>query len=189
MRRAILAQPGEIRRVAPLLRRDFTRLGLERPARIVAGGCGDSFFASQVAAGFFPPGGTSYLAATAFEIGHYLRLGRADLCILLSISGGTRRTVEAATTARQAGARTLAVTCQTDSPLARACDAVLVLPFTPLERRTPHTLDYTMTVLALAVIAESLTGQELAWIKGLAAAMKRAIDGANERAGAISDAT
>jgi fructoselysine-6-P-deglycase FrlB-like protein len=190
MRREIVAQPDEVARAIPLLRDQVQRLGLAAAGPVVAGGCGDSFFASQVGAGFFAGLPIPYAAATALEICHWPAVGPGDLCILISISGGTRRTVEAAAAARQAGARTLAVTCRADSALALSCDASLLLPFTPLSRKTPHTLDYTMTVLALAVIAERLGGRPFEWIDRLPGLIRQAIDHAGPDCPAVvSDAT
>ena len=79
--------------------------------------------------------------------------------MLASISGSTRRTVQAARKARSVGADTLALTCNPDSVLAIACEKTLVLPFQPLSRRTPHTADYLATLVALAVLAEHLRQQ------------------------------
>jgi fructoselysine-6-P-deglycase FrlB-like protein len=185
MRREIFAQPDEVRRAIPIVRNEIARLELEPPNRVVAGGCGDSFFASQVAAGFFSSGPMDYLPATALDVCSYLSVGKGDLCIFISISGNTRRTVEAAAVAKHAGARTLAVTCAAQSALEQSCDKSLLLPFTPISRRTPHTLDYTMTVIALAVVAEVLSGREFRWIGDLPSAIAVAIDRAHRDCGAI----
>jgi glucosamine 6-phosphate synthetase-like amidotransferase/phosphosugar isomerase protein len=42
--------------------------------------------------------------------------------------------------------------------LAQLCDEVLLLPYHPLSRDTPHTLDYLLTLLAQTAIAERLAG-------------------------------
>ena len=185
MRCEIFAQPDEVRRAVPILRREMADLELDRLNRVVAGGCGDSFFASQVAAGFFAPGPMIYSPNTALDICCYLQVGEGDLCILISISGGTRRTIDAAFAARHAGARTLAITCEAQSALAQSCDNTLLLPFTPISRRTPHTLDYTMTVIALAVVAERLAGRQFRWIDDLPRAIATSIDRAQRDCRAI----
>lgn len=174
MRSEILAQPEEVRRAIPILRREIAKLELTRSNRVLAGGCGDSFFASQTAAGFFSPA-SNYRPATALDICHYTHIRAQDFCILISISGSTRRTVDAAIAARRAGSRTLAITCGAQSVLARSCDGILLLPFTPTSRRNPHTLDYTMTVVALAVIGEHFAGQPFRWIDELPNAIEKAI--------------
>ena len=53
----------------------------------------------------------------------------------------------------------MALTCGETSPLAREADDVVILPFTPLSRRTPHTLDYLVTVEALAVLGLHWVGE------------------------------
>jgi fructoselysine-6-P-deglycase FrlB-like protein len=176
MRQEICAQPEEVNRAIPILRQQIAAFELEAPKRVVASGCGDSFFASQVAAGFFSPGPMNYSAATALDVCSYGGVRNEDLCILISISGNTRRTVEAAVMAKRAGARTLAITCAAQSALAQQCDDTVLLPFTPISRRTPHTLDYTMTVVALASIAEALSDQPFRWISDLPHAIAAAID-------------
>lgn len=174
MRREIFAQPKEVERAIPILRKQAARIGAPPPARIIAGGCGDSFFASQTAAGFYPPT-FDYRSATALDICYYTHVRTGDLCILTSISGGTRRTVEAAAVARRAGARTVAITCKAESALAQACDAAILLPFTPISRRTPHTLDYTMTVVGLAALAEQMSGETFEWLNDLPGRIESAI--------------
>lgn len=176
MRREILAQPDEVERAIPILRRAIAALELESHEGVVTSGCGDSFYASQVAAGFFASGAMNYSAATALDVCSYRSLRRGDLHVFVSISGNTRRTAEAAVVAKHTAARTLAVTCAAQSALAQVCDATLLLPFAPLSRRTPHTLDYTMTVIALAIIAEALSGREFRWLADLPSAIAAAID-------------
>lgn len=142
----------------PALRQAANGLDLSAH-RIWAGGCGDSAFAAGAATGMFAASGIDYRPATAQELAFHTSLGSEDLVVLMSISGGTRRTVQAARRARAAGTRTLAVTCNPDSALAEACHLTLVLPFQPLSRRTPHTAEYLATLLALAVLAETRGGQ------------------------------
>jgi fructoselysine-6-P-deglycase FrlB-like protein len=76
-----------------------------------------------------------------------------DVCAALSISGSTARTVEAAARAGAAGATVVAITVNPESALARAADGrALCLPYTPITRATPHSLDHTMTLLALCAL-------------------------------------
>lgn len=158
MRREIVGQPDLLTRLLPALRAAVQELTLGT-GRIFAGGCGDSAFAAGAATGLFGAAGIDFRPASAMELAFHASLTQGDLAVLMSISGGTRRTVQAAQRSRALGARTLAVTCDADSALARACDQCLVLPFTPLSRRTPHTADYLATLLALAVLAERCCGR------------------------------
>ncbi|MGP1395552.1 MAG: SIS domain-containing protein [Inquilinaceae bacterium] len=158
MRREIVGQPDLLTRLLPALRAAVEGLTLST-GRIFSGGCGDSAFAAGAAAGLFAAAGIDYRPASAMDLAFHAPLAPGDLVVLMSISGGTRRTVQAARRSRAAGARTLAVTCNAESPLARTCDQCLILPFTPLSRRTPHTADYLATLLALAVLAERCGGR------------------------------
>lgn len=158
MRREIVGQPDLLTRLLPALRAAVEGLTLST-GRIFAGGCGDSAFAAGAAAGLFAAAGIDYRPASAMDLAFHASLAPGDLVVLMSISGGTRRTVQAARCSRAAGARTLAVTCDAESALARGCDQCLILPFTPLSRRTPHTADYLATLLALAVLAERCSGR------------------------------
>ena len=133
---------------------------LSRPrGRVLAGGCGDSALAPAALGEFFRSLGLHICATTAMEIAGYRSLLTSDTLLLSSISGRTRRTVEAARVARAAGARVVAFTCDGDSELAGVADETIVLPFTPVSRQTPHTLDYLVTVEALAVVALQWAGQ------------------------------
>lgn len=175
MRREILSQPQLLADCLPKLRDTARGLDLS-VGRIVAGGCGDGLFAAGAAAGMFADSDLDYHAASALEIGWHVRLGADDLVVLISISGGTRRTVEAAHRACATGARTLAITCEAQSELAQACEQRLLLPFTPLSRRTPHTADYLVSLLALAVLAESCSGDTSTDLERLPALLEQLID-------------
>jgi len=157
MAEEIRVQPAVLRAALPKLRAALA--DLEPPAgRVFAGGCGDSLFAAGAMAGAFAAGGLDYRSCSAMQLACYEVLRPGDLCILLSVSGGTRRTVEAAVRARAQGCRVLAVTVKPESALAQSADRVLVLPYQPLSRTTPHSLDYSVSLLALAAIAERLAG-------------------------------
>ena len=175
MRQEIFGQPQLLAECLPRLRDAVGRLDLGA-GRVFAGGCGDGLFAAGAGAGLFAESAVDYRAMSALELGWHCRLGVDDLVLLLSISGGTRRTVEAAYRARAAGARTLAITCGVNSELAQACDDILLLPFTPLSRRTPHTADYLVSLLALAVLAESVNARMDSELDGLPTLLQRVIE-------------
>ena len=133
---------------------------VSRPkGRILAGGCGDSAFGPAALGQFFRSLGLEICATTAMDIAGYRMLRPSDTVLLSSISGGTRRTIEAALVTRAAGARVVAFTCNQDSELAKLADETVVLPFTPMSRKTPHTLDYLVTVEAFAVVALQWVGK------------------------------
>lgn len=123
---------------------------LDRDRTLWVGGCGDSLFAAQALALHFRRRGWDIRPSSAAEMlwDVYIRAG--DAVVGISISGSTRRTVEAVEKATRNGAHTVAVTLNPESPLARAARDVLVLPFKPISRAIPHGLDYHVTLLALA---------------------------------------
>jgi fructoselysine-6-P-deglycase FrlB-like protein len=126
---------------------------------ITAGGCGDSSFAPAALNSFFDALGIQLEAATSMQLAGFHKFIAGDVVILSSISGNTRRTLEAAHVAKASSARVMALTCGADSLLAKAADDVVILPFTPISRRTPHTLDYLVTVEALAVLGLHWVGE------------------------------
>jgi fructoselysine-6-P-deglycase FrlB-like protein len=175
MEREILSQGEYAASCLPLVRESL--LGLDLAAeRVVMAGCGDSYYSAVAAAGIFRGLGVPYAAATAQEVAQFLPLQPRDIVVLASVSGSTKRTVEAAERARGAGAATLAITCDASSPLARACDETLALPYEPISRATPHTLDYTLTLLAQSLVAERLAGRTLEELDRLPTALDACVD-------------
>ena len=153
MRREIFGQPQLMTSVLPELRASVGDLNLGS-RRVWAGGCGDGTFVAGAASRMFFDAGVDYRPATAHELAFQALIGVGDQMILISISGGTKRTVQAARRAQAIGARSMAITCNPDSALAKACDQVLLLPFQPMSRSTPHTADYIVSLLALGALAE-----------------------------------
>ena len=182
MRREILGQSKLLADILPGLRREATELALPQGANVWAGGCGDSAFAAAAMAGWFRSCGVPYRSATAHDLAFHSPISRGDVVVLMSISGGTRRTVQAAGHVHDMGASTIAITCNPDSALANACDHVLALGFQPLSRRTPHTADYLATLLALAVLGETWGGQPGDQLNGLAGAVEETIATAKDAA-------
>lgn len=158
MAREIDVQGELLGRIQPLLAASADRL--TRPGgRIFVGGCGDSAFAPRALCGVFQALGQHFISRTSMELASFTSFEAGDCVILSSISGGTKRTVEAAKIARLAGARVIAITCNSESALTKAADDTLLLPYQPLSRKTPHTLDYTVTLLALVELARSFSGK------------------------------
>jgi fructoselysine-6-P-deglycase FrlB-like protein len=155
--RALMARELEVQpELLPRVAHDLTELARPlRPApgaRVWVGGCGDGLFAARAMSRLWRGRGLDIRPASAAEMLWEVEAGPGDMVVGISISGGTRRTVEALAAARAAGARTLAVTLNQDSALAREADAVLPLPYAPISRAIPHGLDYHVTLLALAVL-------------------------------------
>ena len=133
MRREIHGQPGLVSEILPKLREAVADLDLSA-GRIWAGGCGDGAFAAGAAAALQVEAGADYRSATAHELAFHAPVREGDLVVLVSISGSTRRTVQAARRAQSMGASTLALTCDADSMLTDVCGQTLLLPFRPLSR-------------------------------------------------------
>jgi fructoselysine-6-P-deglycase FrlB-like protein len=122
------------------------------------GGCGDSLFAAKAIAMHARALGWDLRPATAAEMLWDAPIAEGDTVIGVSISGSTRRTVEALRATSARGAVTIAVTLNPDSDLARAADSKLALPYTPVSRAIPPGLDYHVTVLALAALLGEVPG-------------------------------
>jgi fructoselysine-6-P-deglycase FrlB-like protein len=175
MEREIRAQGEYVVSCLPAMRESLLGLDLEAE-RVVMAGCGDSYYSAVAAAGIYRALGVPYAAVTAQEVAQFLPLQPRDLVVLASVSGSTKRTVEAAERSRGAGVATLALTCDGASALARASERTLVLPYEPISRATPHTLDYTLTLLAQALVAERLAGRTLEALGRLPEVLEASID-------------
>jgi fructoselysine-6-P-deglycase FrlB-like protein len=158
MKREIEAQAELLAQVQPQLAARADEM-TPPTGRVLVGGCGDSAFAPRALCGVFEALGQPFQSRTSLELASFTRFEAGDCVILSSISGGTKRTVEAAEVARRAGARTIAITCNADSALARAAGETMLLPYQPLSRKTPHTLDYTVTLVALVELARRFSGR------------------------------
>lgn len=153
LRRELAEQADILTAAAEPLAAQADRLRPPREGALWIGGCGDSLFAAQALSRFLRGAGWDMRPASAAEMLWDARIATGDTVVGLSISGSTRRTVEAIARGRELGARTLAITINPDSALARAADATLILPFQPISRAIPHGLDYHMTLLAIASLA------------------------------------
>ena len=182
MRREILAQPDALAAAAEPLAAAARGLALDRARPLWMGSCGDGLFAAQALAGVFRAKGWDLRPTSAGEMLWEAPIRPGDGVVGVSISGGTRRTAEALERATALGARTVAVTLDPDSRLGRACGATLRLPYAPISRATPHSLDHAVTLLALAALA----GLNARALSAAAAAVARAVAGLDgaERAAA-----
>ncbi|MBK1669930.1 hypothetical protein CKO28_17995 [Rhodovibrio sodomensis] len=169
MRTDFQRQPDVFADILPKLREAAHAAVPATPGgRIWAGGCGDCLFAAHAAAAYYATTHLPYRPGSALELGFQHDGPRAgEHAVLMSISGGTARTVECAHRLQARGVRVIAVTCDTGSALAKAATATVGLDYTPMSRATPHTTDYTVTLLALATLAEAFAGQRLAVLNAL----------------------
>lgn len=150
MQRELDEQPAILSRVAGVLSRAAAPVQPAADRTLWISGCGDSFFAGQALARYFMLHNRDMRPITAADLLFEAPVRPGDTVVGISISGGTRRTVEALGAARRCGGRSIAMTLNGDSALAQAADDVLLLPFNPISRAIPHGLDYHVTLLALA---------------------------------------
>lgn len=167
MRKEIESQPETIASLLSALRESTKTLDLTAK-RVFFGGCGDSYYAASALTGLFARLPAPAVSSTAQQLAHYTSFSDGDLVILSSISGGTRRTVEAARSADKHGAETLAVTANPGSLLAKTCNNCLTIPYEPISRQTPHTVDYLATLLSLACVIEQMVGEQFEELDSLA---------------------
>jgi glutamine---fructose-6-phosphate transaminase (isomerizing) len=142
--------PGELTRKAVFAQPDWLRGVPERvggrrlpEGRVVFTGCGTSFHAAQT-------GGQAVQALEAV-----LSPPEADLLVVVSHEGGTSMALEAV---KAFSGSTWLVTGKEESPLAEACDEVIIV--TPeVEESYCHTASYTAAVAALAALrGEDVSG-------------------------------
>ena len=128
---------------------------------IVLTGSGDSLFAAMAVELLFARETRRPVwALPSMSVSRFPRAPSARLVVAISVSGEVVRTLEAARAEVQRDATVIAIVADRDSSLAGLADHVLVMP-PPTSRQTPHTRDYTLTLLALGVLCERLAGRRL----------------------------
>src|ERR671919_1362375 len=163
MAREVAEQPDALARTLDALRpmrRDLTAIASGRRAVIfVARGSSDNAaiygrYLLEVHAGH--PAG---LAAPSVGTHYGARLDLSDAVVVsVSQSGETQEIVDAQHWAAGCGARTIAVTNDADSALARAADLAMVTD-AGRELAVPATKSYTAQLVAMAVLAGALAPQ------------------------------
>ena len=158
MQRELDEQPVILATATGMLSGAAARIRPAKDRPLWVGGCGDSLFAAQAMERFFRLKGWDIRPASAAGMLWDADIRAGDTVAGISISGSTRRTVEAIGAAKAKGARTLAITLKGDSALAQTADEILPLPYEPISRAIPHGLDYHVTLLALAALAGNPDG-------------------------------
>ncbi|MDH3660365.1 MAG: SIS domain-containing protein [Alphaproteobacteria bacterium] len=162
MARDIELQPKILKQIADGLVTEAQAVRADRSRPLWVGGCGDSLFAAEALSTAFRSQGWDVRPVSSAEILWEAPIRAGDGVVLISISGTTRRTVEAMRRAAGHGAFTIAITLDPKSPLAKSAAHALTLPYEPLSRQIPHGLDYTVTLLALACLAGPVNGMGIA---------------------------
>jgi len=124
--------------------------------RVYFVGCGTSLYNGQVAKYAIEQiAGLAAEAIPAFTFSKYVQskvLGPKTLVVGISTTGGTPAVCEAIEHARQAGARTLAVTAYTDSPVTRLAEGT-ILTGGQSDSMSVKTSSYVQALIALYVLA------------------------------------
>lgn len=122
--------------------------------KVIISGCGDSWLAGIAAKPVFEAMTDKEVEVMrSIELSRYMdskKFGgeHPPVVFFISISGGVSRVVEGAKRATLHGATTIAVTQNTDSPLALACTHVLPLDMLPIVH-TPGVSSYIASTMAL----------------------------------------
>lgn len=161
------------------LREQASRIERARVESVVLAGSGDSGYAAMAVEDLYLERlAVPVWALPSITAARYPRSGKHGVTIPISVSGEVIRTIEAARTAHALGSTVLGVVANANSTLARQCDSTLVMP-KPITRSTPHTRDYTATLLALGALGERIAGTEWpgldAWVGGIAQMVETAL--------------
>lgn len=145
-------------------------------ARIVVfTGCGTSYFLAQSLACVCNALGQPAIAVPGAEWArrpHSYLAGAADVLVIgLSRSGTTTETVQAITTSRARGLRTLAISCADRSPILLAADHALYLPTDPREGIVMTTSASLMLVAGLRIAGHEMPDTLLPAARAALAAM------------------
>jgi fructoselysine-6-P-deglycase FrlB-like protein len=145
MKWQIKKQPQDLARFADSLKRN--RMLLPISTRMTFTGSGDSWAAALFAK---EAAKDVVVAEDPYELSKGLTRARNGTIVIISVSGRTRANVELATMARTKGRRTIAITSSAESPLARTCEASLILSYQKAGTLTSGTTSFTSSLVACA---------------------------------------
>jgi fructoselysine-6-P-deglycase FrlB-like protein len=139
------------------------------PSILIFAGSGDSY-AAAVFAQELSQGESE--ASDPYELLANINRIRGKNLVIISVSGKTRTNIDLARKARRISIRTLAVTANPESPLAKECDETLQLKYRTTGVLTSGTISFTISLLACAFLLRSLPGTVQAKITGTDAALR-----------------
>jgi fructoselysine-6-P-deglycase FrlB-like protein len=141
----------EVRR-QPSILKEFSKSRLPRARKgAILVGAGDSYSAAM--SGFFSSGGAC-IALDPYYLASVPEIARGVDVFLISVSGKTASNLAAARKVRPIAGRTVAITSDERSKLARLVDEVVRLPMEYVPRRS-GLLSYALSLLAVLKIAGS----------------------------------
>jgi len=124
-----------------------------QPSTLTFAGSGDSYaaavFAQELSQGESEASDPYELLANVSRI-------RGKNLVIISVSGKTRTNIDLARKARRISIRTLAVTTNPESPLAKECDETLQLKYRTTGVLTSGTVSFTISLLACAFLLRIL---------------------------------
>jgi fructoselysine-6-P-deglycase FrlB-like protein len=151
MGEAIRNQTEDLPRFASHLRE--TRAPQLQPSTLTFTGSGDSYaaaiFAQELSQG-------ESEASDPYELLTNISRIRGKNLVIISVSGKTRTNIDLARKARRTSIRTLAVTADPESPLAKKCDKTLQLKYRTTGVLTSGTISFTTSLLACAFLHRGL---------------------------------
>jgi fructoselysine-6-P-deglycase FrlB-like protein len=124
-----------------------------QPSTLIFAGSGDSY-AAAVFAQELSQGESE--ASDPDELLTNIRRIRGKNLVIISVSGRTKTNIELARKAKGISTSTLAITANPESPLARECDGTLQLHYRTTGILTSGTTSFTSSLLACALLLESL---------------------------------
>jgi fructoselysine-6-P-deglycase FrlB-like protein len=127
---------------------------IERSSLVFAGS-GDSYaaavFAQELSQG-------DSVASDPYELLTNIGRTKGKNLVIISVSGKTKTNLDLARKARRISIRTLAITANPESPLAKECDETLQLKYRTTGVLTAGTISFTTSLLACALLLRSLPG-------------------------------
>jgi len=149
-------------------------------------GCGTSFYLAQIVAAAFNLMGRQAIAVPGAEWARRRRAYKVEdsgvTVIALSRSGESSETVQAVEVSRAAGLKTLAVTCEAESSIARAAERTILVETHPDEGIVMTSSASLMLLVGLrlagvAVAAERAAGEAAALLERLDGHLAAALQG------------
>ena len=146
--------------------------------RIFIVGSGDSYFAAyalQFAARKYQAG--NVYAVMSNDAAKYWDYQEGDLIVPISISGESMKSTETAQKARETAATILPITCNPDSTMGQMVKNPIIIPYKSVSRRTPHSTDFTTTLVAIAALIEFLSGKSIPILNEISGMVEAVLSG------------
>src|SRR6266571_8340949 len=124
-----------------------------KPSKLIFAGSGDSYAASVFAQELSQ---SQAVASDPYELLTNIKRTRGKTLVIVSVSGRTRTNVELARKAKDIATNRIAITANSESPLAKECDETLQLKYRTTGILTSGTVSFTTSLLACAFLLGSL---------------------------------